>query len=537
MSEHFIGHNISVELAGNMGFYQGKVTSVNSATQTIAISKVIHNGKPSGLSEVTINAQDIKDLKILSEENDKNTRNSPAVLKTQPQAQITPQTQKPTNHGQNHQATNNKIQQNAQSQNQHQQIETQPGRRKHRTSVGETLAHGSHNSRANEDYNGYNYNHHHQEYSSPRRNDRYNDQLRYQQNNSRTPNKREVMRQVKDDKTFGEPIDHDEVLEEFDFEKNLALFDKQATREEIQIMNGGSIKPDVVKGADRFTEKKYRHDENVLGPSKPKPKTQITVPADGAGEVIYATDNGLLVPSITSAMRSTLLSTANQNGLTNSRQLEMIGRATTELILSQIGGSHRLEPGNSHQSPVVVFLCGFHSQGAAGVNTARQLECHGVRTHVVTPQLPSTHPAPLVFTHELQLYSLTNGRHLTDARNCPSILDLIVDARLDHNGTSGEGGVSSSWLSAASTFASNYRAPILALDPPSDLVALPNAAASVQVNARVLLCPALPLAYTPGKGKLYLLNMPIPIQTFTAVGIKYSSPFGAKLVIPLHPCE
>ncbi|CAL4099713.1 unnamed protein product, partial [Meganyctiphanes norvegica] len=384
--------------------------------------------------------------------------------------------------------------------------------------------------------NGYHYNHHHQEYSSPRRNERYNDQLRYQQNSSRTPNKREFMKQVKDDKTFGNPIDDEVLTTEFDFEKNLALFDKQATRDEIQSMNGGSIKPDVVKGADRFTEKKYRHDENILGPSKPKPKAQITVPAEGAGEVIYATDNGLLVPTITSSMRNTLLSTANQNGLTNSRQLEMIGRAATELILSQIGGSHRLEPGNSHQSPVVVFLCGFHSQGAAGVNTARQLECHGVRTLVITPQLPVTHPAPLVFTHELQLYSLTNGRHFTDTRSCISILDLIVDARLDHNGKTGEGGMSSSWFNAADTFASSSRAPILALDPPSDLVALPNAA-GVQVNARVLLCPALPLAYTPGKGKVYLLNMPIPIQTYAAVGIKYSSPFGAKLVIPLHPCE
>ncbi|CAL4201549.1 unnamed protein product, partial [Meganyctiphanes norvegica] len=100
MSEHFLGRSISVELTGNLGFYQGKVSSVNTSSQTIAISNVIHNGKPSGLSEVTINALDIKDMKILS--GDKNNRNSPPLLQTQPQPQI----QKPTNPRQNHQTPN-----------------------------------------------------------------------------------------------------------------------------------------------------------------------------------------------------------------------------------------------------------------------------------------------------------------------------------------------------------------------------------------------------------------------------------------------
>lgn len=53
-------------------------------------------------------------------------------------------------------------------------------------------------------------------------------------------------------------------------------------------------------------------------------------------------DSGLLVPSVSSELRAALLSTANQHGLTNSRQLEIIGRAATEIILSLSGGSHRL---------------------------------------------------------------------------------------------------------------------------------------------------------------------------------------------------
>lgn len=58
-------------------------------------------------------------------------------------------------------------------------------------------------------------------------------------------------------------------------------------------------------------------------------------------EILRLADNGLLVPSVTSDLRAALLSTANQHGLTNSRQLEMIGRAATEVIMSISGCSHR----------------------------------------------------------------------------------------------------------------------------------------------------------------------------------------------------
>lgn len=63
--------------------------------------------------------------------------------------------------------------------------------------------------------------------------------------------------------------------------------------EEIQ-----SLKPDVVRQADRYTEKKYRCDENVL-PSKAPAKKQITVPTSGAAEVIYANGMYLLSHCVT----------------------------------------------------------------------------------------------------------------------------------------------------------------------------------------------------------------------------------------------
>ncbi|KAK8378687.1 hypothetical protein O3P69_009413 [Scylla paramamosain] len=548
MTEEYVGCQVSVEVGGGLGFYQGKVVAINTERQTLTLTQVIHNGRPAPLSEVTINAGDVRDLKILSRSADttlKNTTSRPL----QPEAP----SQKPTSAPQPYTSQPNTTQtfppdhykqppQQYQSQQPPQQQSTQRTakilpvghgtvvggagtgaeggqiRRKPRASVGETLAHGSHQPFPRDGTGEWQQMGQGQppptDYSSPRRSDP-----------ARTPNKKERQRRARNEATFGTPID-DMLTTEFDFESNLALFDKQAVYEEIQ-----NHKPDVVRQTVR---ENYRYDENVL-PSKPLPERKIIVPTSGAAEVIYANDNGLLVPSVTSDLRAALLSTANQHGLTNSRQLEMIGRAATEVIMSISGCSHRLDPGNSQQPPVVVVLCGSHLQGAAGVNTARQLECQGVRTLVVTPPASSSTPIPLLLTHELQLYGLTGGRTVADTRALPSTLDLIVDARLDHAGRAGEGGGGLAWLASTAAWASASRAPVLALDPPSDLAALSSS--PPPLPARVLLCVALPLAYTPARGKVYLLSLPLPLHTFAAVGIKYVSPFGAKLVIPLHPCE
>ncbi|KAG0707256.1 Enhancer of mRNA-decapping protein 3 [Chionoecetes opilio] len=405
MTEEYVGSQVSVEVAGGLGFYQGRLVAINTQRQTLSLSQVIHNGRPAQLSDVTIKEGD-------------------------GEWQCMP--------------------------------------------TGQPMA----------------------DYSSPRRG---GDPHRG------TPNKKERQRRARNDATFADPVD--DMSTEFDFESNLALFDKRAVYEEIQ-----SHKPDVVRQTVR---ENYRYDENVL-PSKPMPERKIIVPTSGAAEVIYANDNGLLVPSVTSELRAALLSTANQHGLTNSRQLEMIGRAATEVIMSISGCSHRLDPSNTQLSPLVVLLCGSHLQGAAG------LECQGVQTLVVTPPSASSTPTPLLLTHELQLYAMTGGRLVADTRTLPSTLDLIVDARLDHAGRAGEGGTGLAWLSSTAAWASTSRAPVLALDPPSDLAALPST--PTPLPARVLLCAALPLAYTPARGKVYLLSLPLPLHTFAAVGIKYVSP-------------
>lgn len=179
------------------------------------------------------------------------------------------------------------------------------------------------------------------------------------QHKNGTPNKKEKGktkwgRSWKDEACFGSPLDQS-ISKDFDFEKNLALFNKQAIWDEIN----NSQKPDVVRQADNIRKQqqnKYRHDENII--AGPVVCRQISVPKNDVGE--YLTDNGLVIPSISYSLRSKLFTIADKYGLTWERRAELMGRCATELSLQLVGGGHRLSPHNTHQWPVVVVLCGSH---------------------------------------------------------------------------------------------------------------------------------------------------------------------------------
>lgn len=85
---------------------------------------------------------------------------------------------------------------------------------------------------------------------------------------------------------------------------------------------------------------------------------QIVVPAPDSRE--YATDDGLVIPSVTQELRRQLFAAAEQRGLSLDRQTELMGRAATEMALQLLGGGHRLNPHNTHQWPTVVILVGPH---------------------------------------------------------------------------------------------------------------------------------------------------------------------------------
>lgn len=194
-------------------------------------------------------------------------------------------------------------------------------------------------------------------------------------------------------------------------------------------------------------------------------------------------------------------------------QVELLGRAGAEIILQLLGGGHRFNPKNAHQFPTVVALCGPHRSGAAGVNCARQLSSHGVKTIVFVENSED-----VFLLQELSLYRLSGNKVETKVKNLPSIIDLIIVALCDEN--------SPKLITPIAKWANSNKAPILAIEPPSS--------GTPGIISKITLLGGLPLPHSVNNGRLYLCNLALPSKVYSEVGITYKSPFGAKFVIPLH---
>lgn len=311
----------------------------------------------------------------------------------------------------------------------------------------------------------------------------------------------------KDEACFNSPDDGN-IEQDFDFEKNLALFNKQAIWDELN----ANLRPDVVRQTDRRTQK-YRHDENVIT-SLPAVYREIEVSVPDLRE--YVTDSGLIVPSITSDLRKRLFKLADVNGFGYERRAEIMGRAVTEMVLQLLGGGYRLNPHNAHQAPTVVALCGAHKQGAIALNGLRQLVSHGVKTiaYLTSEDLPEE------VNKEFNLYKLTKNKYTYKVLDLPNMVDFIILSLCEDTDNPPSYPLLSEWTN-------QNRAPVLALDPP--------AKGTPGINTKFSLVPVLPLSHSSDNGNIYLCNLGIPLKLFEDVGIKYKSPFGPKFVIPLHP--
>lgn len=132
----------------------------------------------------------------------------------------------------------------------------------------------------------------------------------------------------RDEACFGNSVES--TVPDFDFEKNLALFNKEAVWKELNL-----TKPDVLLQTQACKKtQKYRHDENVIA-TNPTALRQIVVPAPDGRE--YVTDDGLVIPSITHELKRQLFSAAEKRGLSCERQVELMGRAATEIALQLLG--------------------------------------------------------------------------------------------------------------------------------------------------------------------------------------------------------
>jgi len=486
MSEDWLGCRVSLD-CGSLGFFQGVISRIRLSDQTVTLEKPYQNGLVCKFPEITLNASDIEDLKILKSKEELQSEAAAAAVPGSSVVQVVKKKSK-----------NN---QNTPDLQQHQQMGGKQAAKKTQSFQSFLVS-----SRASP---------RHQARASPRGTPtRYRDRQRHQE---------EFFFQGRGGSALNEEEKRMIESEDFDFEANLAMFDKEREMQEIET-DLMSNKPDIVRLVHsnvRQPEPKYRTDENVLAGGGVTDFKQIITGEEEVGDRQFVTDSGLMVPAISLALRERIEAAMLSHGISRERQAEMLGRAATELAIHLLGGQHRLNPSNMHQVPTAVFLCGTSSVSALGLAAARHLASHGVKTQVF---LPDAAKYPSQVESELRLYRLTGGKVVTRAGQLPATtVDLIVTALEDQEMWSQER--CQPWHRAATAWAQGCRAPVLAVDPPPQPPSL---------DIKMSLTWGLPLSHSPQAGKLYLVNLGIPRNIYKEVGIKFSSPFGAKFVIPLH---
>jgi len=507
MSEDWVGCRVSLD-CGGLGFFQGLICRINLGDQTVTLEKPFQNGLACKFPEITLNASDIQDLKILKSKEELQAESTgPSgssvvqLVRKKPKQPVAEHLKSGTRGSTRDTKTvskGGKVQPAPlMSTNVPPHIANSVNRASPRFS----------NARASPKGGG------HDQFRS-----------RTYSEGVRTPVRGERMRQ-RDEDCFGQggsALNEEEkrlIEEDFDFEKNLAMFDKDFVMKEIDAELAN--KPDIVRLVHcnrRQPEPKYRNDENVLNTVAAEYR-QITTGEEECGH--FVTDMGLVVPCVSLVLRERLQAVIVNHGLGLDRQAEVMGRAATELAIQLLGGQHRLTPTNMHQVPTAVFLCGTSQVGTFGISAARHLAGHGVKTQVY---LPEAAHYPHVLEAELRLYRLTGGKVVTRGKDLPKgSVDLIVTAMEDQEMWSQER--CQPWHRSATAWAEACRAPVLAIDPPPHPPAL---------EVKMTLVGCLPLHHPPEAGKLYLANLGIPKNIYKEVGIKFSSPFGAKFVIPLH---
>lgn len=324
---------------------------------------------------------------------------------------------------------------------------------------------------------------------------------------------------------------------DFDFEGNLALFDKKEIFKEIDNEHifgiKGSQKPDLVRQLHK-PEEKYRHDENVLDSMMMQFKN---VQLEFKPKQEYFTDEaGIIIPSIPQSLRNRIQNLACDNSHTIERQNDFLARGATELALNLLGGSRRLSTKNFHQWPKVdlksfpllfrlvnrfflfflqvTIICdepyNFRSS-EVGLSCGRQLASHGLKVMIFVKT--SSHSDKT--SKELSLFTATGNDFTGNVKDLPSS-DLVIMSVTNMNQNS-----------QIIRYIQSNRAPVMAIDPPATGLS--------EILIRNAIVPILPLDDINNTcGKLHLVNICIAEKFFKDAGIKYSPIFGSKFIIPLH---
>ncbi|KAL4613210.1 enhancer of mRNA-decapping protein 3 [Arapaima gigas] len=500
MAADWLGCLVSINCGETLGVYQGEVSSVNQCSQTISLRQPFHNGIKCPVPEVTFSAMDIKELKILDI---RNGSSSGGGL-VQGGVANSNCTEHKTGGGGREALSSNPV-----------AVPLRAELRSHEVLTSPQQCSKSYGERHLEAPGQKGFRRRHNSWSSSSKGP-----------NQAPPKKNSLKNgfgagqmKLKDDECFGDGTD--EGLDtDFDFEGNLALFDKAAIFSQIDTSERHGNGTRSRGTPSERTPSCYRHDENILE-AKPIVYRQISVPQPVGKE--YCTDSGLVVPSVSYKLHRRLLIMAERLGLSLERRLEMTGVCASQMALTLLGGPNRLTPKNVHQRPTVVLLCGPHVQGAQGVSCGRHLANHEVEVVLFLPNFVKMLES---ITNELALFSKTGSKQVSTVKDLPDgPVDLVINCLDCHENAFLR---DQPWYQAAVNWANQNRAPVLSIDPPVS-------GQEQAVEAKWSLSLGLPLTLGESAGRVYLCDIGLPRQVFQEVGIMYHSPFGCKFVIPLHP--
>ncbi|ERE76203.1 enhancer of mRNA-decapping protein 3 [Cricetulus griseus] len=325
MAMDWLGSIVSINCGDSLGVYQGRVSAVDQVSQTISLTRPFHNGVKCLVPEVTFRAGDITELKILEIPGPGDNQQFGDLHQTElGSSGVGYQV------GVSQNGTGKVVKKPTSSSSAPQNIPK-------RTDVkSQDVAVSPQQQQCSKSYVDRHMESLSQSKSFRRRHNSWSSSSRHP--NQATPKKsglKNGQMKNKDDECFGDDIE--EIPDtDFDFEGNLALFDKAAVFEEIDTYERRSGTRS--RGVPNERPARYRHDENILE-SEPIVYRRITVPHSVSKE--FCTDSGLVVPSVSYELHKKLLSVAEKHGLTLERRLEMTGVCASQMALTLLGGPNR----------------------------------------------------------------------------------------------------------------------------------------------------------------------------------------------------
>ncbi|XP_017672541.1 PREDICTED: enhancer of mRNA-decapping protein 3 isoform X2 [Lepidothrix coronata] len=395
MATDWLGSIVSINCGESLGVYQGRVSAVDQVSQTISLTRPFHNGVKCLVPEVTFRAGDITELKILEIPGPGDSRKCGDLQQMDTGIPGVGCQVGPSQNGTGKvlkKPISSSAPQNIprRTDMKNQDIIISPQQQCSKSYMDRHLEALTQSKGFRRRHNSWSSSSRHPNQVTPKKSGLKNGQMK-----------------SKDDECFGDDID--EIPDtDFDFEGNLALFDKAAVFEEIETYERRSGTRS--RGTPSEKPARYRHDENILE-SEPIVYRRIVVPQNANKE--FCTDSGLVVPSVSYELHKKLLSVAEKHGLTLERRLEMTGVCASQMALSLLGGPNRLNPKNVHQRPTVALLCGPHVKGAQGISCGRHLSNHDVHVILFLPNFVKMLES---ITNELNLFSKTQGQQVSSVK-------------------------------------------------------------------------------------------------------------------------